>query len=64
MNAITICILLLGLLGCSDKQQELLIEDVHGVLSETKAPVSVEVKLNKDQLVTFYLINNVVGHLS
>jgi hypothetical protein len=50
MNAITICILLLGLLGCSDKQQELLIEDVHGVLSETKAPVSVEVKLNKDQL--------------
>lgn len=50
MNAITICILLLGLLGCSDKQQELLIEDVHGVLSETKAPVSVEVNLNKDQL--------------
>jgi len=50
MNAITICILLLGLLGCSDKQQELLIEDEHGVLSETKAPVSVEVNLNKDQL--------------
>lgn len=50
LNAITICILLLGLLGCSDKQQELLIEDVHGVLSETKAPVSVEVNLNKDQL--------------
>ena len=50
MNAITICILLLGLLGCSDKQQELLIEDVYGVLSETKAPVSVEVNLNKDQL--------------
>lgn len=51
MNAITICILLLGLLGCSDKQQELLIEDVQGVLSETKAPVSIEVNLNKDQLV-------------
>jgi len=50
MNAITICVLLLGLLGCSDKQQELLIEDAHGVLSETKAPVSLEVKLNKDQL--------------
>ena len=50
MNAITICILLLGLFGCSDKQQEVLIEDVAGVLSETKAPVSVEVELNRDQL--------------
>ena len=50
LNAIAICILLLYLPGCSDKQADLLIEDVQGVLSETKAPVSVKVKLNEDQL--------------
>ena len=49
-NTITACILLLALLGCSNKQQELIIDDAHGVLGATKAPVSIEVKLNKDQL--------------
>ncbi len=49
-NTITACILLLALMACSNEKKELLIEDVHGILSDTKAPVSVEVKLNKDQL--------------
>jgi hypothetical protein len=51
MSALWICILLLGMLACSDKQQDVLIEDEHGVLSETSAPVSLEVELNNDQLV-------------
>ena len=51
LNAIMICILLLGVTGCSTNQNELIIDDVHGVLEETKAPVSVEVKLEKSQII-------------
>ncbi len=46
-----ICILLLGIPGCSTNQNELIIEDVFGVLGETKAPVSVEVKLERSQVI-------------
>lgn len=49
-NTVTACILFLGLLGCSNKEQELQINDLQGVLCETKAPVSVEIQLNMDQL--------------
>ena len=51
LNAIMICILLLCVPGCSSNQKELIIDDVRGVLGETKAPVSVEVKLDKYQVI-------------
>ena len=43
--------MLLFIIGCSSNQNVLRIDDLLGVLSETGAPVTVEVKLNKEQLV-------------
>ena len=51
MNKILSYIMLLFIIGCSSNQNVLRIDDLLGVLSETGAPVTVEVKLNKEQLV-------------
>ena len=37
--------------GCSSNQNVLIIDDVQGVLGETEAPVLVEVKLDKNQVI-------------
>lgn len=48
-----ICILILGVFACSCSQSQnvLRIDDVSGALGKTKAPVSVEIKLNKYQAI-------------
>lgn len=46
---ILICILILGMFACSSNENVLTIDDVSGVLGQTKAPVSIEIILNKRQ---------------
>ncbi len=46
-----ICILMLGVSACSPNPNVLIIDDVHGVLGATRAPVSVEIELDKNQLI-------------
>lgn len=46
-----VCILILGKSACSCSQNMLRIDDVSGALGKTKAPVSVETKLNKYQII-------------
>ncbi len=51
LGTIKICIPFLAMLGCSSNQNVLIIDDVHGVLGETEAPVKVEVVLEHNQLI-------------
>ncbi|TFH25967.1 MAG: hypothetical protein E4H10_08415 [Bacteroidia bacterium] len=51
LNTIAVCILLLGLPGCSSNPYMMIIDDIHGVLGETNAPVSVEIELDKKLLI-------------
>ena len=44
-----ICISVLGLFASTSCQNELIIDDAGGALGKTNAPVSIEIKLNKDQ---------------
>ena len=46
-----ICILIVGMFSCSSNQNVILIGDASGALGKTKAPVSVEIKLNKHQAI-------------
>ena len=47
LNTITVCILLLAFPGCSSNQNRMIIDDEHGVLGETHAPVSVVIELDE-----------------
>ena len=49
LTKILICILILCVFACSSSQYELMIDDVSGALGKTKAPVSIEIILNKYQ---------------
>ena len=51
LTKILICILILGMLACSSDQNTLIIDDVSGVPGNTKAPISVKIKLNKNQAI-------------
>jgi hypothetical protein len=51
LNAIVISLLMLGMPGCSSNKDVLIIDDENGVLGESEAPVVVEVKLDKNQVI-------------
>jgi hypothetical protein len=44
-----VCLSILGILACSCSQNVIIIDDATGALGKTNAPVSVEIRLNKDQ---------------
>lgn len=46
-----ICVLFVGLFSCSSNQNAIFIDDVNGTLGKSKAPVSIEIKLNKPQVI-------------
>ncbi len=43
-----ICSIMLGFLGCSSNEQVLVIDDVNGILGETRAPVIFNTELNSE----------------
>ena len=46
-----ICLTILGLFACSSCQNVLLIDDAGGALGKTRAPVSIKIRLNKNQAI-------------